>query len=290
MPQRIIFVPAILVILLAAVSSSARTTLAAESCAGRPGSTAPQGEHWYYRLDRTLHRPCWYLGPEGAKVARAGSPRIRSAQRMTGPRPTELATAEPSAEAMKAYAASAPVATRRNGIMLGESDADPSFTTRWPDRPGPSDAAYALASTSDDDAPRPASVDGWAELSANQPVPVLSGRAVAGMAHEAPIELVRMLALIGGALAFAVLIFWSAFSRPAARVIARSKSRQQQRSSAAAFRSRANQAGTARSPGTTRRSAGAMLRNDIAGRSVHRDDPGHGFAAAWILQQASRDR
>jgi hypothetical protein len=192
---------------------------------------------------------------------------------------------------MKAYAASTPGATGRNGTTPGENHADPSFTTRWPDRPGSSDAtAYALASTSDDDTPRLANVEGRTDLSANQPVTALSDRAVAGMSQETPIELVRMLALIGGALAFAVLLFRSALSQPAARLIARSRSQQQQRSSTAAFRSRANRAVTARSLGITHRSAGAVLRNDIAGQTVHRNDSGHSFAAAWILLQASRDR
>jgi hypothetical protein len=34
----------------------------------KPGAAAPQGSHWYYHLDRTNNRQCWYLAAEGAKV------------------------------------------------------------------------------------------------------------------------------------------------------------------------------------------------------------------------------
>src|SRR5260370_37119516 len=125
MPQRIIFVRAILVILLAAVSSGARTSYAAEGCAGKPGSTAPQGEHWYYRLDRTLHRPCWYLGPEGTRVTQAGARRARSAGRVGGPRPARLAAAGAPAEGLHRFPARARGATGRNGSTPRRKSAAP---------------------------------------------------------------------------------------------------------------------------------------------------------------------
>ena len=34
-----------------------------------------QGSHWYYRVDRTANRRCWFLGPEGLKVRQAESPK-----------------------------------------------------------------------------------------------------------------------------------------------------------------------------------------------------------------------
>src|SRR3984893_6781585 len=40
----------------------------------------PQGSHWYYRLDRTNHRQCWYLAAEGAKVR----PQARQAASQVG--------------------------------------------------------------------------------------------------------------------------------------------------------------------------------------------------------------
>jgi hypothetical protein len=33
----------------------------ATKCAEAPDGLAPEGEHWYYRLDREAHRKCWYV-------------------------------------------------------------------------------------------------------------------------------------------------------------------------------------------------------------------------------------
>jgi hypothetical protein len=51
-----------------AVSLSVSTLLApsgpahaAETCLAAPNSPAPQGSHWYYRLDRASQRKCWHL-------------------------------------------------------------------------------------------------------------------------------------------------------------------------------------------------------------------------------------
>jgi len=79
------FVPAILVAPLGTILLTAQTSLAesaADECRTEPGSSAPSGSHWYYRVNRTDQRHCWYLGPEGAQVrsqarkapARASSP------------------------------------------------------------------------------------------------------------------------------------------------------------------------------------------------------------------------
>jgi hypothetical protein len=33
----------------------------ANDCVTAPNASAPQGQHWYYRIDRSSHRKCWYL-------------------------------------------------------------------------------------------------------------------------------------------------------------------------------------------------------------------------------------
>src|SRR6516165_8884173 len=66
------FVPAILFMPLGTVLVTAQTSLAepaADECKTKPGSSAPPGSHWYYRINRTDQRRCWFLGPEGAKVS-----------------------------------------------------------------------------------------------------------------------------------------------------------------------------------------------------------------------------
>jgi hypothetical protein len=44
------------------VSVAAPTTTArADDCLAEPNSSAPAGSHWYYHLDKTTQRKCWYI-------------------------------------------------------------------------------------------------------------------------------------------------------------------------------------------------------------------------------------
>ena len=47
---------------------SIQASRAADDCITKPNATAPPGSHWYYRVDRTSHRECWYVGPESREV------------------------------------------------------------------------------------------------------------------------------------------------------------------------------------------------------------------------------
>jgi hypothetical protein len=80
-------------IALAAVNVTVKPSLAADDCLAGPNTAAPQGSHWYYRLDRLAHRQCWYLGPErrthaheNASPARSHSPASQT--------PTDARTAD----------------------------------------------------------------------------------------------------------------------------------------------------------------------------------------------------
>jgi hypothetical protein len=44
---------------------------AAEECLSKPGSSAPPGQHWYYRVDHASGRQCWRLGPTGLRVQKS---------------------------------------------------------------------------------------------------------------------------------------------------------------------------------------------------------------------------
>ena len=58
------FVPAIIVSLLAGVplaSASPAAVQAADNCVASPNDQAPQGSHWYYRIEHPSNRHCWYL-------------------------------------------------------------------------------------------------------------------------------------------------------------------------------------------------------------------------------------
>jgi len=69
MPALLLVVPA-----TAALSASTEFVQAAEECRARPGSTAPAGSGWYYRVNRADHRHCWFLM---TKSASAHVPRLR---------------------------------------------------------------------------------------------------------------------------------------------------------------------------------------------------------------------
>jgi hypothetical protein len=295
MPRRTIsFVSAIFVILLAAVTSRAQTSLAAEGCATRPGSTAPQGQHWYYRLDRTVHRPCWYLGPEGAKVAQSGRPSIRAPLQLPHARLTSLASAEPSAEALNAYASRVQIPTDRNGLTDGDRQAAANFAARWPDRSGTLGATAREFASMHDDAGLPGRTNTQDGLSSTGSVPASADRAVAEMSGQEPLDLERMLALLAAALAVSVLIIRSAVPRQAARVASRSASPDQRRSSAYASgpfertMSFVRLAAAARSMGATGRSVAPLRRNGVANPLVGRDASGQGGGA--MVHQASGNR
>jgi len=76
MPNRTTCVPAMLAVLFIALTPRAGgAESAGDDCVAKPNSAAPQGSHWYYRVDRTANRRCWFLGPEGLKVRQAESPK-----------------------------------------------------------------------------------------------------------------------------------------------------------------------------------------------------------------------
>jgi len=59
----------ILAVLAATISLTAQSSFSATTeCRTGPGAPAPQGKHWYYRVDRTNNRHCWYLQSAGLQV------------------------------------------------------------------------------------------------------------------------------------------------------------------------------------------------------------------------------
>jgi hypothetical protein len=46
----------------------------ADDCLASPNSPAPQGSHWYYRLDWATQRKCWYARAPGPPVQQAAAP------------------------------------------------------------------------------------------------------------------------------------------------------------------------------------------------------------------------
>ena len=87
---------AIFMILFAEVLLAGRASYAADDCLSKPNATAPEGSHWYYRLDRATRRECWYLGPEGRKVRPRQSGDAQPAQAHPAKRTTQPAPQIPT--------------------------------------------------------------------------------------------------------------------------------------------------------------------------------------------------
>jgi hypothetical protein len=72
--------------MLAVVALPNGSTRAANDCATAPTSQPPEGSHWYYRIEGAKQRHCWYLGPEGQRVRHA-----EPAAKLVAPARTETA-------------------------------------------------------------------------------------------------------------------------------------------------------------------------------------------------------
>jgi hypothetical protein len=232
MPKRTtFFVPAILVFLPAAVLLTVQTSFAqhaTDDCITKPNSAPPQGGHWYFRVDRMVHRQCWYLGPGGAKV-RADTRQAESPMRLPPPRPISPSTAE-------SLAGSTATKALPTQIMSAKSDADanaimrslgPSVGTKVSEPASVSNSAamsYAEERTANsrDDMPLiwPVLPD---DLKAAGPQLADAG------------EREVMLAILAGTFAFATVMFRLTFKRPA---VGRSSLLADQRSVANARRPR----------------------------------------------------
>ena len=83
----------ILAVLAATISLTAQSSFSETiGCTTSPGAPAPQGMHWYYRVDRTNDRHCWYLDSAGIQVR---SERSAATSNPTRQNPAEQARASP---------------------------------------------------------------------------------------------------------------------------------------------------------------------------------------------------
>ena len=175
--------PANLMMVLATVVLGVQTGFAepaADDCKTTPGSSAPPGQHWFYRVNRSDQRHCWYLGAEGTKVRaqtreKASSPPARTGREEasettpTVPPPMEViqtppipaasseapaVTAEIARPALDLPQASNPTAreaaTTNNGSAPEATDAEEKMPLVWPvlteaERAGSADGARGSA-------------------------------------------------------------------------------------------------------------------------------------------------
>jgi len=128
---------------------------AADDCLTEPKGDTPQGQHWFYRIDRGTKRHCWYLKGQGEKLAREASPE-RSASEKPAPRKADAAAQhaisdahaelrsrariEDNTSAVAARAAQAPVvataAAANANIAADDTNAGSNVMSRWPEPAG----------------------------------------------------------------------------------------------------------------------------------------------------------
>jgi hypothetical protein len=133
LPNRI-FAPAIFMILFAEIFVAGRASRAAENCIREPNAAAPEGSHWYYRMDRTTQQKCWHLRSEGIKK------RPRTQQGTTVQPP---ASPKPVVQLI-AQTAAAPVATTADEAKPDVTVPVSSIETSGLGRPNQSTLAEAL--------------------------------------------------------------------------------------------------------------------------------------------------
>ncbi|WP_439392617.1 hypothetical protein ACRQ5Q_24735 [Bradyrhizobium sp. PMVTL-01] len=204
---------------LAAVSQNAPVTSstagAASDCLASPKGSAPQGQHWHYRVERGTKRQCWYLRAGGGKdsakpvqIAQATSDTPVAESPAPQQHPVQDARAEyptpRSAPAVKTPTPVAQAATatqpQQSADQTAASDAQqPGSAAPWPEVPA--------ASTP------PAQEQAPTAVAAAQPSakPSKSSSSVAlaaadGSADKPTGSLQMLLLVVGGALALAGIL------------------------------------------------------------------------------------
>jgi hypothetical protein len=122
---------------LATASNSA--TPATDNCLSGPRDQAPQGSHWYYRIEHATQRHCWYLKDERDQLSQAVSPKAEPAMQ----RSIANAHAEvpwPQARTEQGGAAGQPATANAAGTTNNQPAAPPDANTqlsavasRWPE-------------------------------------------------------------------------------------------------------------------------------------------------------------
>lgn len=219
---------------LAAVSQNAPTASsmanAAPDCLAAPKDAAPQGQHWYYRLERTTKRKCWYLRAVGDKDS------ARTAQAAQSDTATTDAPAAQQQQQQQAVQdARAEYLTPRSSVASNSSNApaqpaaimpvqqsteqaadgnaqQPAATTPWPD--------VSTAPAPPAPPPAPTVVAAAAQPSAKpSKSPPLTAPAAADIAADKSNGSLQMLLLvIGGALALAGILASVIYRLAGARV------------------------------------------------------------------------
>ncbi len=206
---------------------ASNTSRAAEECLTTPKTITPAGQHWYYRIDGSTKRQCWYLRSEGATSSAAAvsaSPAKPAAVARSNDSTLMRSTAEAHAELPSPDSGvdggrqiPPPTPNRSADTTTVEQDAQPNELTaneqspvasRWPEPAGeltaaserPVAAPFTVASTQPEpdltmSADRAAAPAGSDVMSTSAEPPV----------SRTPVPLQMLLLGASGALAFSGL-------------------------------------------------------------------------------------
>ena len=122
-------------------------------CRTSPGAPAPQGMHWYYRVDRTNNRHCWFTQSAGLPVhsqrnEMPSNPTPHIARERISVSLQTDTTALSQLETAEAASIDAPAPS--------VSERTANFTARWSDLPKSVDLDQHESTTRDNYAPEPA--------------------------------------------------------------------------------------------------------------------------------------
>jgi len=138
---------------LATISHGA--TPAAEDCLSGPKDPAPNGSHWYYRIDHATKRHCWYL--KGEKLSQNAAPNSSTAetttQRSIADAHAEL-PAQAAIEAPKRGNGLAPAADATIATPAAETQRS-AVASRWPEQSGTSSSTVSPSTAANSDVAAP---------------------------------------------------------------------------------------------------------------------------------------
>jgi len=136
------FVSAIAASFLAGAPLTTPSHSASADCLSGPKDQTPHGSHWYYHIDHTTKRHCWYLADEREKSSHASSASAKSAlhkpedtlPRKVADAHAELATADNTERLNRRNTANSPIVTPPSeGAPLAEEQSS-VISSRWPNQ------------------------------------------------------------------------------------------------------------------------------------------------------------
>lgn len=115
---------------LMATSLLGATARAADDCLTEPSGDKPEGQRWYYRLDRAKNQRCWYLKDAATSAAPGAKPQQPSVWEFAQPAPPKAGPTRSDPLAPRAGAPSP-------GAVPARSRSDDGPTSSPAPRPGP---------------------------------------------------------------------------------------------------------------------------------------------------------